>query len=370
MSTLTIVSIADIHFGVLDPKYMYETLTEQFTKRLYGINFDILAVCGDIFDSKFMSNNPIVSYALLFINDLVNLCANKNASLVLLAGTMSHDNGQLSLFYHHMQNKMADVRIVEDIKFENIKGARVLCIPEKYGLPEEEYKKVLFESGGYDLCLLHGTLKNSFKGSEIATLSSNHAPVFGLESFINCGGPILCGHYHIAGCYQEYMYYNGSPLRFRFGEEQTKGFMITLYNTITRQHCTNLVPIDSYIYTTINIDHIINDDPKKIIDYIKYQKEVNNIDFIRVQFNNAGENMNVVRSYFHNTNNVKLQELNKKQKQSEEIDNAVLQRYNEYSYVLDNALDEYTKFCMYVNQNEGYDFISSEELISLLEGDF
>ena len=66
--------------------------------------------------------------------------------------------------------------------------------------------------------------------------------------------------------------------------------------------------------SVLNIDHIINDDPKKIIEYIKYQKEINHIDFIRVQFNNAGENINVVRSYFRNTSNVKLQELNKKQK--------------------------------------------------------
>lgn len=28
----TIITIADIHFGALDPKYMYDALTEQFTK--------------------------------------------------------------------------------------------------------------------------------------------------------------------------------------------------------------------------------------------------------------------------------------------------------------------------------------------------
>ena len=366
----TIVSIADIHFGVLDPKYMYETLRDQFTKRLYNINFDILAICGDLFDSKFMSNNPIVSYALLFIDELVTLCRNKQATLIMLSGTESHDNGQLSLFYHYLQDPSVDIRIVENIQFENIKGLKVLCIPEKYGLPEDAYNNVLFNSGAYDLCFLHGTLKNSFKGTEIATLKSNHAPVFGINSFINCAGPILCGHYHIAGCYEEYMYYNGSALRFRFGEEQPKGFMITLYNPYTRQHYTELVPIQSYIYATINIDHLINEDPKKIIDYIKHEKEINNIDFIRVQFNNPNENMNVVRSYFRNSGNIKLQELNKKEKQNKQIDAAVLERYNEYSYILDNSIGEYDKFCMYVNQNKGFDFITVNELISLLEGDF
>ena len=64
---LTIVSIADIHFGALDPKYTYETLRQQFIFKISNINFDILTICGDLFDAKFMSNNPVISYALLFI---------------------------------------------------------------------------------------------------------------------------------------------------------------------------------------------------------------------------------------------------------------------------------------------------------------
>ena len=143
--------------------------------------------------------------------------------------------------------------------------------------------------------------------------------------------------------------------------------MITLYDPVGRMHYTKLIEIDSYIYNTINIDHLINEDPKKIIEFIKHEKEVNNIDFIRVQFNNPNENMNVVRSYFRNIGNVKLQEMNKKERQSEQIDAAVLQRFNEYNYILDNKISDYDKFCMYVNQNEGYEFISSAELIELLE---
>ena len=165
------------------------------------------------------------------------------------------------------------------------------------------------------------------------------------------------------------MYYNGSPLRFRFGEEQPKGFMITLYDAVSRRHYTQLIQIDSYIYNTINIDHLMNEDPKKIIEYIKHEKEVNHIDFIRVQFNNPGENMNVVRSYFRNSATVKLQELNKKEKQAQQIDSAVLEKFSQYDYMLDPEVSDYSKFCMYVNQSEGYDYITADELINLLEGD-
>ena len=364
-----IVSISDIHMGVLDPLYMYTELKRQFVDRLINLDFDILAICGDIFDSRYMSNNPIIAYTIQLINDIVRLCKSRNATLIIIDGTQSHDNGQLSLFYHYMQDPTIDVRIVEQIRFEMVKGLKILCIPERYGVPEEQYKQVLFESGNYDLCLLHGAFKGSYKGTDIATLNSNHSPVFAINSFCNCAGPILMGHYHVPGCYEEYAYYNGSPLRFKFGEEQEKGFLITLFNPNNRKHYTELIPIDSYIYNTININHLLNSDPKDIVAYIKRIKKEQHIDFIRVQFNNAGENMNIVRNYFRNSNTVKLQELDKKDKQMQQIDQTILEQNTQYSYILDNEISDYDKFIMYINQNEGYDFITTDELIKLLEED-
>lgn len=369
-SVYKIVSIADIHFGCNEsPEYMYNQLKIQFIDRLYKIDFDIVSICGDLFDSKFMSNNVAITYALLFIDELVKLCSYKNATLILLAGTLSHDANQLSLFYHYMNNPSVDVRIIEKIQFENIKGLRVLCIPELYGISEEEYNNILYYSKGYDICFLHGTYKNSYKGSEIATLNSNHAPVFGINHFDNCAGVILMGHYHIPSVYDGYAYYNGSAFRFRFGEEEEKGFLITLYNKYTRQHYTELIPIKSHTYSTININHLLNEDPKKIIDWIKSEKQNRNIDFIRVQFNNAGQNMDIVRNYFRTSPNIKLHELDRKDKQMQQIDQEILEKNQEYSYILDTSINDYDKFVMYMNQNEGYDFITSEELINLLEGD-
>ena len=176
------------------------------------------------------------------------------------------------------------------------------------------------------------------------------------------------GHYHISGCYDSYAYYNGSTFRYQFGEEQPKGFLITLYNPYTRYHYTQLVPVISHTYVTININDLINDDPKKIIEFIKSYKESHNIDFIRVQFNNANENMNIVRSYFRNKSEYTLQELDKKSKQLQRIDESLIELNDKYSYIIDNEMDDYTKLVTYINQSEGYDFITVEELVSLLEG--
>lgn len=363
----TIISIADLHFGVMNPKFQYETLTRDFTDKIKMLKFDVLAICGDLFDLKMMSNNPAISYAIQFIDDLVRVCSGCGASLILLEGTQSHDNGQLSLFYHYITNPYIDIRIVEQIQFEMVQGLRILCIPEKYDITEEEYKTFLYESGGYDLCLLHGTFRGSFHNTEVATLHTNHAPIFCMDNFINCAGPILMGHYHIAGCYEEYAYYNGSALRFRFGEEQDKGFLITAYDEYSRRHYTELIPIRSHSYITINVDPLVTEDPKKIIEYIKNEMETKHIDYIRVQFNNMTENMTIVRNYFRTYGNVKLQEMTKRDNQLQEIDQEILQQNIEYSYIIDEKINDYDKFVMYVNQNEGYDFITVEELIKLLE---
>ena len=79
--------------------------------------------------------------------------------------------------------------------------------------------------------------------------------------------------------------------------------------------------------------------------------------------------MNIVRNYFRTSNHIKLDELDKKDRQMQEVDQTILEQNKQYSYILDNGIDDYSKFVMYVNQNEGYDFISTDELIKLLEGD-
>jgi hypothetical protein len=175
------------------------------------------------------------------------------------------------------------------------------------------------------------------------------------------------GHYHVAGCYDGYAYYNGSALRFKFGEEEEKGFMISAVNPITRFHYTELIPIKSHRYITININDIVTNDPKSIIDYIKKYKDENGIDYIRVQFNTSNDNMDIVRNYFRNNPNVSIDELKKKDKENKIIDKQIIEKNIQYSYILDKEISDMDKFTMYINQSEGYEFITTDELISILE---
>src|SRR5699024_7477807 len=101
--TLTIIHTADIQFGCMDPFTEYKILKEQLIDKVRPLTFDILSVNGDLYDRKYMSNSDPVKYATLFVADLVKLCKEKNATLIIISGTKEHDAGQLVLFYHYLK---------------------------------------------------------------------------------------------------------------------------------------------------------------------------------------------------------------------------------------------------------------------------
>ena len=130
--------IADIHFGVIDPKLQFNILREQFILKLQSLRIlNAVYINGDIFDHKNLASSDVVMYANMFIDLLAELCRSKGATLVILHGTSSHDANQLKLFYRYLDNPEYDVRIIEQMKFEFIQGKRVLCIPEEYSKGKE-----------------------------------------------------------------------------------------------------------------------------------------------------------------------------------------------------------------------------------------
>ena len=156
------VHIADLHFAAFDPARQYRILKEQFINNIVQLpRLDLISVNGDIFDHKLMGNSDSIYYASILIDELVNIAREKNATLLLLHGTYSHDADQLKLFYHYMDDPTVDVRVVTQIKFEQIKNCRVLCIPELYGISDEYYDEVLHYSGYYDLAVIHDEVPQS-----------------------------------------------------------------------------------------------------------------------------------------------------------------------------------------------------------------
>lgn len=365
--TLIEAHLADLHFGSFDPKKQYQILVEQVLSELYQLpKLDIISINGDLFDHKVMSNSDAALYASKFVADLVHLAKTKNSTLILLAGTYSHDFDQLKLFYHYMDNSQnygVDVRVITNIQFEYIKGARILMIPELNGVEESIYQKFFNHSGWYDAAFVHGT----FEGSVYGNLTSGSSRLLTADDFKYCTGVVISGHVHKPGCFQGFYYYCGCPYRWKFGEEEEKGYIILAHDLDTQVHYVDFRPIKSFRYDTIFLDQLVSEDPKIICDYINQRRINEGIDFIKVKFRVPipGYNKTIISNYYRNNSHTFVEFMDaveiEKQKQQQTIMNDA-----QYSYLLDTSISDFERFVRYVNEKEGYEFITVQQLTDLL----
>lgn len=359
--------IADIHFGVIDPMIQYNILKEQFLNYLYEMKtLDIVSINGDLFDHKFIASADAIMVANQFINDLVNICKMKNATLILLSGTASHDSNQLNLFRYLETDQDVDVRIVNETKFLYIKGKKILCIPELYNKGIDYYQHFLFYNGYYDACYMHGTYKEAIYGKNTPDLDSNREPVFDIKDFSFCLGPIISGHKHVRSIHDKDFYYCGSPIRWCFGEEQEKGFLILLHDLKTRHYLVHFEPITSFRYDTIELSDIINSDPNTIINYINEIKN-KGIYKLRVIFRvNDRDKIALLKSYYKNNKEVTLVIDDEEKQMIENKLNEMEDEYNKFIYLFDKNLSPEEKLSQYMNQIHGTTFWDIDTLNNLL----
>ena len=358
----TEIHIADIHFGVIDPVKHYNILKEQFIDKIRQIDFKILSVNGDLFDRSFLGNSDVILYANLFVRDLVDLCASKGATLIILEGTESHEKGQLKLFYHYLQSGY-DIHIVEQTSFLFIKGRKILCIPEEYNKGEDYYR--FFLNQLYDTVYMHGTYVGSITGANEENLNSKREPIFGKSCFTNCRGPIMAGHIHVAACLDKYVNYCGCPIRYRFGEEKPKGFLILTYSDDFKYHYIQMEEIKSFRYDSVNLDHLLMQDPNLVINELQLMKQ-SGIDYIRVIINmQPNENVDILKAFIKNDNRIKILMKTDAERKKEEVLTDASNFYNEYAYILEDNKPEET-LVRFINHKIGETYITVEKLSKLL----
>lgn len=363
--------ISDIHFGAMNPQKQYNILTDQFINRLYKLPIlDIVSIDGDIFHHKFMANAESISLACHFVSDLIELCGNKNATLLIISGTYSHDADQIKIFYplaQQARERGIDFRIIEEARFEYIKGKRILCIPELYGKTEMYYRNLLFNSGIYDSCYMHGTYAGAIYGKDVPTLNSTREPVFCMPDFAMCAGPIISGHVHHPGCFNKHFYYCGSPYRWQFGEEEDKGFIILLQDLRTHTYAVQYQPIISDKYITINLDSMLSGNPKDAVAYITKVMNEENIKYLRIQFTKDNpENLNIIQTYYRNSDRVRIDSKLHSDNVIQDMQE-VEKRYGKYDYLFDKNITPENKLVKYINDSEGSIYITYNDLIDILK---
>ena len=160
-------------------------------------------------------------------------------------------------------------------------------------------------------------------------------------------------------------------MRFSHGEENEKGFLIVLHNLDTSQYYVHLEPIQSFIYRSINLDHLLLSDPKDVINYITDLKN-NGVDYVRIEFSpiedeKAIANIDLIKKYYRTDNTIKVKSESIRTKNTVKANQEVLDKYKDYDYILDKSLSEYDILTRYINQNMGYKYITVEDLKSIIE---
>lgn len=362
--TLVTINISDLHFGAIAPDVQYGIIKEQFINEIKRLPMiDLICIIGDIFERKVMADSDVAMYASLFIEDVREVAINVGATVIVIKGTAQHDADQLKLFYHYLNDPEFDIRIVETIKFEYVKNVKILCIPELYGVEEQIYSNLLFESGMYDMCLMHGTFEGVVYGN-----NAGAGRLFVAQDFINCLGPIMCGHVHTGGCFARDLYYCGTPIRYKFGEEEEKGFIILLYNLDTREYYPHFIPIHSFRYVTVNLDHLVNSDPSVIVKEIEALK-ADGIDHLRIEITSQipSETIGVIKEYFHNDKTIKFkQQTQTGLKEDKKEANALTE---EYSYIFDKTMSPYEILARFINSKQNEIILTADKIKELVEED-
>lgn len=365
---MTHIHIADIHFGSIDPAKEYQILKEQFIDPISRIGFQILSIDGDLFDKKFSANSDAVYYAIKFVNDCLAMVLIRNALMIMISGTESHEAGQLSLFKDLERMYPNNVKIIEDIQFIYAYGYKILCIPEVYNKPASYYENMLKDT--YDMCFMHGTLIGGVYGANKEKLQSNREAVFSIDSFSSCKGPIISGHVHKAMCLNSYMYYVSNPVRYRFGEEEEKGYAICISDRING-HYYQFMPITSFIYRTIPLESLSTNDPDQIVKALN-QMQAEGVDFIRLDMSNVHSGYSkpiipVLESKYAQDPRVSLIKPKEDKELPINTTEDIMRKYSDMDFLLDPKLDELTKFIMYVNHNKGSNFLTIDRLKEILE---
>ena len=133
-----------------------------------------------------------------------------------------------------------------------------------------------------------------------------------------------------------------------------------------RNYYVHLQEIVSFRYKTIDIDTILQNDPKDIINYINELKEKENIDFLRVDIKNDIDKLEVIRSYYRGNSNITfLIDIKKSIERQKALENEKL--IEKYDFILDNTSTPYDKLAQFINSELNCIYISGKDIIDLLK---
>lgn len=264
-----IVTIADIHWGVVTPAEQLKSLEFIFSFLDQTIKTytepDLIVLLGDFFDTKLSLNSQEALIAVQWFHRLYDICYENAITLRMIKGTADHDNDQLEVFRPMEEDSKGLFKIIDKTMIEEtLPGLSCVYCPDEL-IQTDEYEKIYlneilqikdigFFHGSFDV--VYGDLLE--RKPEI--LKKNNV-IFRYDLWNpQIKGPMIAGHWHDGKTYDD-LYYCGSPFRWKFNEDETKGFLFTQYDTETQEYiirkignplCADYLTYE--VYTNLYVD--------------------------------------------------------------------------------------------------------------------
>ena len=347
------ICLADLHNGNknVSAKDMKKQLKEYLFKIVKNYKYlDGIFILGDILHTIVSLNSDYSELYLWFIDQVYKLARKKKATVIIIKGTHSHDNDQLSNIKSYILNDdNVDFRIYEQIEEITIwDNYKVLVLPDVKYKNFKDIDSFITCDKRYDFILGHGvvdTMKYFIQESEHM---STKTYVYEIEKLkASCKGPILFGHIHQYQQLREQFYYVGPYTLLERGGINAGYLTIGIYNNDrTKFKVEHYINPDSANYLDLNITKKIMDTYPidqiiETIDEILSETKSNDLITLRMTRGDAIDSIDkiaMLESRYRQDKRINIVK-KIKTKSEEESEKKNQERKDKFAYCMDNNLE-------------------------------
>ena len=364
-----IVSIADIHWGAMDPDEMYNNLQYFLDFIKMRGDIDMVVICGDYFDYRLTLNSKAALKALRWFDELYNTCKENGVKrLRAIKGTREHDNDQWEAIHPKETGEFFRkfYTCTSEETLPNLKC--IYCPDETVNLKEYEELYLKEMMTRHDIGFFHGNFDTQLPKMVIdQNLEANIPSIIYFKDHWSkvIDGPLVSGHWHVFTDLDPLIYI-GSYDRWSFGEEEDKGFLFIQYDT--NDHSYYWKHIENPFarkFNTIVIDNtlcVTPDDFANLSQDIQDLKKSDPEMKIRIVYQITSENeesmvnFNEFKNIISSMRNVKvdIKDFVKKRNKEKQKERVAISS-GKYSYILDHPLDIKSNIHEYLMREKNMD---------------
>lgn len=241
------MSISDIHISTKKQPsdYLEELLgILDVIDNIYvqGDKINLLSINGDLFDKVYSANDPSIHLASTFIDELNKRSIAYGFVVLIIRGTLGHDNTQIEMFKPVFSNSFV---YVDKPSIYDIDGVIVRAIPEYYST---SYKELYDQAFGSmcDITILHGLIENCapfIKYEPDINSDIKVSQVIPIDDLLRYNKYYtVAGHIHNRIFIDDRIWYTGSYSSSSFSDANAKkGFDIITTDTETGEYEINFI---------------------------------------------------------------------------------------------------------------------------------